>query len=324
VLAPGPLEARRSGAPARLRRRAALVALASLALAACRRGGPAPASAPRVVSLSPSTTEAVFAIGAGAALVGRSRHCDYPPGAQRLPSVGGYADPSIEAILALSPTLVVGARGPAGPALEQALLSHGVATFFPETESLAQIEDLLAELGRRLDATPGSERVIARIRAQRRAIEEAVKRRPRVRVALVFDTAPIFVAGPGSFPDELIRLAGGDNVITRGGAYPTVGMEHLLALDPDVVLDGSTDDDVAQGRAKLALLRDAPGWSALRAMREGRARSLGTYAALRPGPRIGEGLAAMARAIHGDALELAAPASASAPASPSPAAPKAP
>ncbi|WP_438016771.1 helical backbone metal receptor [Sorangium sp. So ce315] len=288
-----------------LPRRAALAALAGLALAACGRRAPAAAGVPRVVSLSPSTTEAVCAIGAGAALVGRSRYCDHPPEVLRLPSVGGYADPSIESVIALSPTLVVGARGPAGPALEEALRGHGIATFFPETESLAQIEDMIAELGRRLDAAPGAEAAVARIRARRRAVEQAVEGRPRVRVALLFDTSPIFAAGPGSFADELLRLAGGENAIARGGPYPSISVEHLLALDPDVLLDGTAvEDEAQQGAARLAQLRDAPGWRSLRAVREGRLRPLHTDVVLRPGPRIGDGLAAVAWALHGDALAL--------------------
>lgn len=290
-----------------MRRRSALLALASLAVAACGRGRAAPPGGRRVVSLSPSTTEAVFALGAGDALVGRSRYCDFPPEAARLPAVGGFADPSVEAILALSPTLVVGARGPAGPGLEQALRARGVDTCFPETESIAQIEAMLEELGRRLDAAAGAARAIERIRAERRVVEDAVRGRPRPRVALLFNVAPIVAAGPSSFPDELVRLAGGDNVITRGGAYPTIGVEHLLALDPDVLIDGAAEmrEGGPPAASQIAGLRDAPGWRELRAVREGRVRPLAAAAALRPGPRIGDGLAAIARAIHGGSLSIA-------------------
>jgi len=295
-----------------IRRRTALFALAALALAACgkREGAstePAKDAPRRVVSLSPSTTEAVFALGAGASLVGRSRYCDHPPEAARLPVVGGYADPSIEAILALSPTLVVSARGPAGPALEQALRAHGAATYFPETESFAQIEEMLTELGRQLGAEAGAAGSVARLRAQRRAVEEAVRSRPRVRVALLFDTAPVVAAGPGSFPDELIRISGGENAVTRGGAYPSVPVEHLLALDPDLLIDGAAEahEGAPSAASRLAALREAPGWRELRAMREGRVRLLASAAALRPGPRIGEGLIALALTIHGDDLAVA-------------------
>lgn len=294
-----------------MRRRRALFTLAWLAIPACSRGGGGAApAARRVVSLSPSTTEAVFAVGAGGALVGRSRYCDYPAEATRLPAVGGYADPSVEAILALSASLVVGARGPAGPALEQALRAHGVETYFPETESIAQIEGMLEGLGQRLGAEAGAAQAIERLRGRRRAVEDAVRGKPRPKVALLFDVAPIVAAGPGSFPDELLRLAGGENVIARGGAYPTINVEHLLALDPDVLIDGAAEDHGEGGDggstagSRLAALRDAPGWRELRALREGRARPLRSAAALRPGPRIGDGLAAIARAIHGDALVI--------------------
>ncbi|MEO7328700.1 MAG: helical backbone metal receptor, partial [Minicystis sp.] len=133
----------------RIRRREALAGLASIALVACSRNS-GPRGASRVVSISPSTTEAVFAVGAGAEVVGRSRYCDYPFEVSRLPVVGGFSDPNVEAIVALAPTLVIGAHGPAGPALAQALEAHGIATFFPETESIAQIEAMLLALGKRL------------------------------------------------------------------------------------------------------------------------------------------------------------------------------
>src|SRR5262245_40694716 len=134
-----------------LGRRGFLMSLAMLAIGVgCKeRDSATQHMTDRVVSLSPSTTEAIFAMGAGSKLVGRSRFCDYPPEALALPAVGGYADPSIEAIVALSPTLVVGARGPAGPGLEQALRARSIETFFPETESIKQIEQMLSELGRR-------------------------------------------------------------------------------------------------------------------------------------------------------------------------------
>lgn len=283
----------------------------ALALSACGRrdgegGAPAPGAPRRVVSLSPSTTEAVFAIGAGATLVGRSRYCDYPPEAAGLRAVGGYSDPNIEAILALAPTLVIGARGPAGPALEESLRAHNIATYFPETESIAQIESMLSELGQKLGAEAGAARAVAHLRDRRRAIEEAVRSRPRVRVAILFDISPIFAAGPGGFPDELLRIAGGENVIARGGPYPTIGIEHLIALDPEVLIDGAAEmAEGAQPASRLLSLRDAPGWRELAAMRAGRVRSLPNAAALRPGPRIGEGLVALARAIHGPDLAIA-------------------
>ncbi|HLM73772.1 MAG TPA: ABC transporter substrate-binding protein, partial [Polyangiaceae bacterium] len=93
-------------APLRTGRRVAIAALAALLIPGCKQRG-ASGAGTRVISLSPSTTEAVFAIGAGALLVGRSKHCDFPPEAQTLPVVGGYSDPSLEAIIGINPTVVV-------------------------------------------------------------------------------------------------------------------------------------------------------------------------------------------------------------------------
>ena len=270
-----------------------LVALVAPGCGRDRKG--APSAVARVVSLSPSTTEAMFAIGAGSELVGRSRYCDYPPAALPLPVVGGYVDPSIEAILALRPDLVVGARGPAGPKLAETLAAHGVGTFFPETESLAQIDAMLRDLGARTGHAAEADRVVGALDARAAAIVRAVAALPRVRVLLVFGASPIVVAGPGGFPDELLRSAGGTNVITEGTAYPSIGVERVVRLDPDVILDATA------GHAGERIDRDAPGWREVGAVKRGRVVPLGDEAVLRPGPRIADGLASIARALHPDA-----------------------
>jgi iron complex transport system substrate-binding protein len=284
----------------RFGRRGALAIFAALALAACSRRGAV--GSVRVVSISPSTTEAAFAIGAGALVVGRSKYCDYPPEAARLPVVGGFADPNLEAILALAPTLVIGARGPAGPAIEQALNAHGIATFFPETESVAQIEGMLTELGARLHHEAGATAAVSAIEADRQRVAAAIVGRPPARAVFLFDVSPIYAAGPGSFPAELLREAGGINLVDKGGAYPTLDLERLLALDPEVILDGANDGHGGAGASRIAALRGAAGWRELRAVREGRVREVDASTVLRPGPRIGQGLVAMARALHGDAI----------------------
>jgi iron complex transport system substrate-binding protein len=281
----------------RVDRRTALFSAFALLLG-CERAGVGAVT--RVVSLSPSTTEALFAIGAGDLLVGRSRFCDFPAEAAKLPSVGGYADPSLEAIVALRPTLVVGARGPAGSALEETLRARGIATYFPETESIAQIEESILGLGRLCARDAEAHRVVEATRARVVEVEDAVRGRARVRAVLLFDVAPLVAAGPSSFPDELVRRGGGTNLVTSGGAYPTIGIEHLLALDPDILLDASVDmDGAAGGQGGVLARRDAPGYRELRAVRHGGVRRIDSAAVLRPGPRIGEGLAAIARALQG-------------------------
>ena len=256
-----------------------------------------PASSnPRIVSLSPNTTETLFALGAGDRLVGRSRFCDYPPEALAIPSVGGYVDPSLEAILALAPTLVVGSRGPGGPALSEKLGAIGIATFFPPTESMAEIDRMIQELGARVGVADRAIDVVASLRARRDAVSRAVGGEPPTRVLLVFGTSPIVVAGPGSFPDEMVRLANGRNVVTTGSGYPMLSVERLITLKPDIIVNASMTG--TPGEQGNGIRKDDPGWRELEAVREGRIVAIHDEAALRPGPRVGEGLAELARALH--------------------------
>jgi len=236
----------------------------------------------------------MFAIGAAPQLVGRSRYCDYPPQALALPQVGGYVDPNLEAILALKPDLVVGARGPTGEAIRGQLLAHGADAFFPETETLAQIDAMIRELGTRTGHTDEAARTVAAIDAREDAVTRAAGSFPKVRVVLVFGLEPIVVAGPHSFPDEMLARAGGANVVTEGTTYPVLGIERVIALDPDLVLNAA----VAEAHGAQRITREAPGWSEVRAVKEGHVVALTDEAVLRPGPRVAEGLATIARAIH--------------------------
>jgi iron complex transport system substrate-binding protein len=272
---------------------AAIVALTT-SIASCRSPSPASGQAKRVVSLSPSTTEALAAIGATGLLVGRSRYCDYPPEVTKLPIVGGYTDPSYEAILALAPDLVTGARGPAGIGVVDRLAAQGIATYFPRTESFAGIDEMLRGLGARTGHAREADEVVKRLDADEDAVTRAVAALPKVRVLVLFGLQPIVAAGPGGFADEMVKRAGGDDVVTEGGAYPTLGMERVLALDPDVVLDAAWGED--EGKARLST--ESPGWKELRAVKAGRVVTLRDEVVLRPGPRIAEGLRRVAKAIH--------------------------
>jgi iron complex transport system substrate-binding protein len=278
-----------------LRRRGLL--LGCLALAACRKKQAERSVPQRIVSISPSITEAVYAIGLGSRLVGRSRYCDYPPEVRSLPQVGGFVDPSFEAILALRPDLVVGARGPAGSAIADRLAARDIATYFPETESFAAIDAMILGLGERTGSADSARAAVDRVHGGISHVETAVAGLPRPKVLLVFGLAPLSVAGPSSFADEMIRRAGGVNVMTEGGSYPTIGVEHVLRLDPDVVVNAAMMEE----RHAERIGKGAPGWDHVRAIQNDRLASLTDESILRPGPRIGNGLAILARAVHPEA-----------------------
>ena len=285
-------------------RPSATLAVVALLLGACAlsctKAEPPLASktaAHRVVSLSPSTTEAAVAIGAADALVGRSRYCDFPPEVLKLPQVGGYADPNLEAIFALKPDLVVGARGPAGPQLAEKLAAHGAGTYFPETESFAQIDAMLLGLGERTGHAAEAHAAVQRIDARVAGVTEAVRGLPKLRVLMVFGLTPIVATGPKSFPNEMIERAGGANAVAEGMAYPVLGIERVFALDPDLIVNCA----MAEAHGSEQIHKDAPGWKNLRAVKEGKVIALSDESLLRPGPRVGDALAILARAIHPEA-----------------------
>ena len=102
---------------------------------------------------------------------------------------------------------------------------------------------------------------------------------------------------------QILPLSRADHgLVDKGGPYPTLDLERLLALDPEVILDGASDMSAGSGPSRIAALQSAPGWKELRAVRENRVRQVDASTALRPGPRIGQGLIAMARALHGEAI----------------------
>jgi len=277
---------------------AVAAALFALAVSSCHRAPPkgdAPDGAvTRIVSLSPSTTETLFVIGAGDRVVGRSRYCDWPGEVTKLPQVGGYVDPSFEAILALRPDLVTGARGPAGATMTERLEQRGIRTFFPVTESFAEIDAMIVGLGERTGHVVEAKEKVTAIDARVAAIAKVLEGKPRPKVVLVFGLEPLSVAGPASFADEMIRRAGGVNAITEGGGYPTLGIERVITLDPDVVVNAA----IAEAHGNERIGKDTPGWAKVRAVAQGRVVPIADESVLRPGPRIADGLASLARAIH--------------------------
>jgi iron complex transport system substrate-binding protein len=254
---------------------------------------PSAAPARRVVSLVPSATEMLFALGAGERVVGVSAFDDYPPAVTGLPRIGGMVNPSFEAIVALRPDAVVGVQGPLDVAVLERLERMGVRVFFPRVESvrevLASCDAFGALVGRREAGAAlrrSLEGDLARVRA-------AVASRPRARVLAVFGERPLSVAGPGSWVDEILSIAGGENVVRAGGRYPTISVEQVITLAPDVILDMTWGDSTLT--ATLSRYATVP------AVRDGRVIRAGDPMLMRPGPRLGQAVVRIAAMLHPDA-----------------------
>lgn len=245
----------------------------------------------RIVSLAPSVTELLFALGVGERVVGVTRYCDYPAEASRLPRIGGFVDPSFEAVLGLRPDLVAGIADPGIRAFHERLRAAGVAVIALEMQSLAEIRAATLALGESVGRQEAAVALVRTMDARLAAVTSAVAGAPLTRVLAVYGRRPLVVAGAGSFPDSLIRMAGGVNV--AGGskvAWPTWSMEEVLRAAPEVIIDctmGSEANDVTW-----------TDWAVVPAVRDGRVVRIEDSSPLRPGPRIADALEALARAIH--------------------------
>jgi iron complex transport system substrate-binding protein len=285
---------------------AAVVAVATLPASAAERdpgrgaavggaewlGPPAPAAPRRVVSLAPSLTDLVVAMGLHERLVGVTRYDD-SPAVRALPRVGGFLDPNPEAVIALRPDLVLWMTdGGAYPAVRR-IASLGVPV---RALPIVSIPDLLAasrEIGAALGARAAGDRLAQDLEARIQSVRaRAAKVRP-VRVLFVVGRDPLVVAGPGSYPDEVLRIAGAENVVKTGRPWPIYPLERAVADDPDVVIDGA----VLEPPEGLARLRAIP------AVRAGRVRRMSNDGALRPGPRLADALDEIFRALHAEAGE---------------------
>ena len=274
------------------RRSLGLFALASLG---CGKRTQAAGDVVRIVSISPAMTETLFAIGAGALLVGRSKQCDFPKEAQALPAVSDFAEPNLEAILARKPTLVVGPSGPATARLVAPFKERGIETYFHSPESVDGIGELFRSLGARVKHETESNGAWDRCLKSAQAATDSVAGLPKKRVAMLLSTKPIYIAGAQSFPGDLVARAGGSNVSNTRVAYPAIGIEELAAWDPDVLIDAT---NMAGGSGVHGGL---PGFGLLRAIRDKHVVTVNDDSVLRPGPRFADGIRTVARALHPEA-----------------------
>lgn len=251
----------------------------------------------RILSLGPSATEAVFALGRGDRLVGRTDWCNFPAEALDVPAVGSLFPPDYERILATEPDLVLMIEGSVDvrDKLEQ---EYGLKTFVFAPSTFEELYTEVVALGRALGAVEAAEAMVAEIRGEVEAIEAktaSVTERPVVFYEVWPD--PLSTAGPGSFIDDMIRIAGGINAAgDADSAWPPFSVEELLAADPDVIVTGSPE------MAQDVLSR--PGWESIKAVREGRVVGVPNEdIVVRPGPRLIEGLRLFAETLHPDLFQ---------------------
>jgi iron complex transport system substrate-binding protein len=276
-----------------------IVALPLLALVWGAGSTPANAqSIPRrIVSLAPSVTEVLFEAGLGHRVVGVTSYCRFPREVLALPKVGGYLTPSYEALVELQPDLVV--TVPEQSDLLPRLKALRIPVLEVDHRSLEGIVRSIEQVGERCGGEAGAKRAADALRqALAGARRPPVGPRPRVLICFgrADDFRRLYAAAPGTVHDDLITQAGGLNVLaSRTVSYPTLSAEGVIRLDPDVIIEFSSDSTDA-----AALRRQWNALDSVRAVKNGRVYVFtGEFLSV-PGPRFARFAETIARAIRGE------------------------
>lgn len=261
----------------------------------------------RILSLTPNVTEILFAMGLGDKVVGRSTFCLYPPEAEKIPAVGDTLHLNLEKIIALAPTIafVVTRRDDIPKRLEGVGI-HTVAIRSDRTdEMLKAIETIGEATGHGIDAQVLADHItvgLAKVRAQVRDLP-----RPRVLFAfpMTVGSPQMMVAGRGTFVDDLLDVAGGENAYPKKADWPTVGPADVIGMAPQVVIVNAAGADAAPDR--LAAVRAAwTNWKSIPAVKNNRVVILTEAYLTIPGPRVAEAARLLAEAIHPELAKSAA------------------
>ena len=249
-------------------------------------------SGQRIVSLAPSVTETLFAVGAGAEVVGVSQYCDYPPQVLSLPKVGSFLTPNLEAIAGLRPALIIGLDTSANDREIRAMRRMGYRVLLVNDDSLSGIEDGIERIGALTGHTAQAQQLLNSMHARMRAVRESLNGVAPRKVLMVVGHDPLVAVG-GGYLNRLIQMADCINIGAGFGTqWPRLSMEYILAAAPDVILDGQMGSDP---------LTPAGFWSRypnIPAVRNHRVFGYDQNPVLRPGPRVAQTLVILASLTH--------------------------
>jgi iron complex transport system substrate-binding protein len=252
------------------------------------------APATRVISLTPSATETLIALGATDRIVGRTRY-DVASEVAALPSVGGTTDPSIEAIVSLRPDLVIAWDADKRQAARERLVALGVRVFTVRTQDTSDVYRTVANLARLTGRDSAGGALATSIRGELDDVRRSVAGRPAPRVLYVVFNDPPMTAGPKTFIGELIGVAGGRSIFDdTQQLWPNVSMEEIVRRQPDLLV-------VPVGEFKTNTVdhfRGQTGWRNLRAVREGHIATVPADLLSRPSANIGRAARALRAAFY--------------------------
>jgi iron complex transport system substrate-binding protein len=254
----------------------------------------------RVVSLAPSITETLYALGLQDRLVADSDYCDYPPEAKRKPHVGGTISPSIETIASLHPDVVLVNKGINRLDTVNSLASLGIPSYAFDPHSVAEILTSTQRLADLLGAAQAGDTLATKLRRDLAETRERVAPYPPRRVLYVVWPQPLISIGPDTFMADALRYSGAISIVNEPQSWPQISLEEVARLQPDfLVFSGS---HMASASVNIEALAESPGWRILNAVRDHRYANT-SDAIERTSPRIVSAIAELARQFHPEAFK---------------------
>jgi len=259
-----------------------------------------PQAVRRIVSLAPSLTETIYALGAQDRLVGVTDYCDYPPEAQLKPKIGGPINPNLEQLVALKPDLVLVTKSLNRRETVEALERLGIATYATDPRTVEGMLASTARLAELIGAREQGKALVAGLRARLAELKRLLATHPARRVLFVVWHEPLISIGRDTFLAAALRLAGAESVADTTQDWPRLALEEVVRLQPDYLVFASSHAD--ESERNFEALRSRPGWRSLEAVRQRRLVVI-SDAVNRPSPRLVAAIEELARQLHPEAFD---------------------
>lgn len=240
----------------------------------------------RIVSLAPSNTEVLFALGLGDRIVGVTDFCNYPAEALEKSKIGGFSTVSIERVVALHPDLVIASPGNNQEAVDR-IKDLGIPVYFADAQNLAGIYATFEKLGYITGTSDKASEIITELKAREEKVRkegEALTKKPIIAHVIWYD--PIYVSGKGTFQDELIQIAGGLNAFSDKNSHAIANIEEFISKKPDIIMVNSGSGMGSDKTDILEYFMTEPRLSGLSAIASNKTIMVDSDIADRAGPRL--------------------------------------
>lgn len=258
-----------------------------------------PQNVERIVSLAPSLTETVYALGLQEHLVGDTDYCDYPPEAQKKTKVGGALNPSIEEVATLRPDLVLVTKSLNRFETVRALDDLKIPAYATDPHTIEDVVASTAKLAEVLGAAKAGIALAGELEERLAELQQRVGDLPARRVLFVVWTEPLITIGKNTFIADALRKAGAISIVDTTQDWPQISLEEVVRLQPEFLVIAA--QDLANTPADLEALTARPGWRSLGAVRNRRFAVI-SDAVNRPAPRIVSAIEDLARKLHPEAF----------------------